>query len=72
MSKAADFVELLDKHLANETAKSQFAGKLIGLGVLKKTPDGKLVKAKEVDTEEVIGALQTGTAKKLVAKASEA
>lgn len=56
--------ELFDAFVASldETGKSQFAGKLIGLGVLKKDEKtGKLVKgSKEMSTKQAIDRLEKG------------
>ena len=52
--------ETIDKYLiASESTKSQFVAKLIGLGVLTKTKDGKLKKGKnKASKEEVISKLK--------------
>lgn len=47
----------------HETAKSQFVGKLIGLGVLKKNDKGKLIRIKNVKKEDVISGLKAGKGK---------
>lgn len=56
--------ELFDAFVASldETGKSQFAGKLIGLGVLKKDEKtGKLVKgSKDMSTQQAIDRLEKG------------
>jgi len=44
--------------VVEESRKSQFVAKLIGLGILEKTPDGKLKVLKKVKKEDVIAQLK--------------
>lgn len=57
----SEFVEkVLDTKVGQivESRKSQFVAKLIGMGILEKNANGKLVKTKEVSREEVINRLK--------------
>jgi len=52
-----------------ESNKSQFVGKLIGLGVLKKDKNGKLVKVKDIDSKDIYKSLGKKSIGKTVKKA---
>ena len=52
-------MKIIDKidFLLDESRKSAFMGKLIGLGVMKKNKDGTFTKVKDIPREEVISQL---------------
>lgn len=52
-----ELVEILNKNM-NESRKSQFVAKLIGLGIITKDENGKFIKVKTMSKEDVINMLQ--------------